>query len=111
MEKDEGVQGEKKRTFPQKVFSSPPAINQSSFITQPNNKKLTALDLPCSQFFYLHNFYYIGGIKPSGGIPSGISGAGAGLGAGFLGAGFAAGLAAGFAGAFAAGLAAFCFRC
>jgi hypothetical protein len=35
LEKDEGVQGEKKRTFPQKVFSSPPAINQSSFITQP----------------------------------------------------------------------------
>ena len=26
LEKDEGVQGEKKRTFPQKVFSSSPAI-------------------------------------------------------------------------------------
>ena len=28
LEKDEGVQGEKQRTFPQKVFSSPPATNQ-----------------------------------------------------------------------------------
>ena len=30
----------KRRVERQKVFSSPPAINQSSFITQPNKKAL-----------------------------------------------------------------------